>query len=167
MLRASTTPPDAPSPWMRRMATNIVILLENIQSAEEIANSTSVAMRGIFRPYLSLSGPMMSWPRARPSMLVVRPSCTCEVDALNDSVIDGSAGRYISVTKGANAVSAASMMRRNFVGCSDVISIKKPLGSDAEHPMGTVGRQAKKKAQIQRSLDLRFSPRGGHYLGCF
>lgn len=126
MLRASTPPPDAPRPWMRRRATNIVILLENIQSAEDIANNTSVAMSGIFRPYLSLSGPMMSWPMARPSMLVVKPSCTCEVVALNDSVIDGSAGRYMSVTNSAKAVSAASIIRRNFVGRSDVFSIKKP-----------------------------------------
>ena len=128
MLRASTTPPDAPSPWMSRKATNIVILVENIQSAEDIANNTSVAMSGTFRPYLSLSGPMMSWPMARPSMLVVRPSCTCEVDALNDSVIDGSAGRYMSVTNGANAV----------------------------RPMGTVGRLAKKKAQIQKAWIYAF-----------
>ncbi len=60
MLRASTTPPDAPRPWIRRRATNVVMLVENIQSAEDIANNTSVAMSGIFRPYLSLSGPMMS-----------------------------------------------------------------------------------------------------------
>ena len=159
MLRASTTPPDAPSPWMSRSATNIVILVENIQSAEDIANNTSVAMSGTFRPYLSLSGPMMSWPMARPSMLVVRPSCTCEVDALNDSVIDGSAGRYMSVTNGANAVSAASMMRRNFVGRSDVFSIKKPLGSDAMEPMGTVGRLAKKKRKSKKPGFTLFATR--------
>ena len=40
--------------------------------------------------------------------------------AANVSVMDGSAGRYMSVTNGAKAVSAESMMRRNMPGLSVV-----------------------------------------------
>ncbi len=135
---------------MRRMATNIAIPLDNIQSTEEIANSTSVLMSGIFRPYLSLSGPMMSCPSASPIMLVVRPSCTSEVVASNVVVMDGRAGRYISVTNGANAVSAASMTKRNIVGRSVVFSIYhnhcvRTHGPMENEPTGI------KKAQIQGS----------------
>ncbi len=60
-------------------------------------------------------------------MLAVKPSCTCEAVALNDSVIDGSVDMYMSVTNGANTVSAASMTRRKIVGRSEALSINAVL----------------------------------------
>ena len=103
---------------MKRKATKTQMLVAAMQSAEEMANSTSVRISGTLRPYLSLSGPMMSWPNASPSMLVVRPSWTVDGAAEKASVMEGSAGRYISVTNGAKAVSAESMMSRNKLGLS-------------------------------------------------
>jgi hypothetical protein len=46
-------------------------------------------------------------------MDVVRPSCTMDVVVLNTCCIEGSVGRYISVTNGPKAVSMPRKMTRN------------------------------------------------------
>ena len=64
---------------------------------------------------LSLMGPNMSWPMARPAILDERPSCTMEADVPKYSAIDGRVGRYMSVTKGPKAVSIPRNMRMNIL----------------------------------------------------
>lgn len=46
-------------------------------------------------------------------MLVVRPICTIDEEVWKKAVMAGSVGRYISVTKGPNAVSRPSRTSRN------------------------------------------------------
>ena len=58
------------------------------------------------RPYLSLNGPNKSCPAARPIMLNVSPSWTIGIVVRKSPVMLGNAGRYMSVTNGANAVNA-------------------------------------------------------------
>ena len=74
--------------------------------ANRIIDATSIGLR----PYLSLIGPKNIWPKARPSMLVARPICTCDAVVWKTSAIEGNVGRYISVTKGPNAESIPRKM---------------------------------------------------------
>ena len=53
----------------------------------------SEMVSGVFRPNLSLIGPTISWPIARPAIEVVRVSWVVETLVPNHSVIAGSAGR--------------------------------------------------------------------------
>ena len=53
----------------------------------------SEMVSGVFRPNLSLIGPIISWPIARPAIEVVIVSCVAEILVLNHSVMAGSAGR--------------------------------------------------------------------------
>ena len=46
-------------------------------------------------------------------MLVVKPNCTIEEVVINEFVISGNVGKYISVTNGPNAVSIPKKHRRN------------------------------------------------------
>lgn len=71
----------------------------------ETAKSIMADIRTGLRPYLSLSGPKNTCPTASPSMLVARPSCTSDGVVLKIAAIDGSVGRYMSVTNGPNAES--------------------------------------------------------------
>lgn len=113
--RDSTIPPDAPSPWNRRMARNISMLSENMHNTVAMQNMTMDSASMGLRPYLSLRGPKNTCPRARPTMLVVRPSCTMEAEVSNSAPSEGRVGRYMSVTKGAKADSSPRKMTVNVV----------------------------------------------------
>ena len=79
----------------------------------DTANTTMAAMSTLRRPYLSLSGPKNTCPRARPSMLVASPICTSEGVVWNIRAMEGSVGRYISVTNGPKAESIPRNTIRN------------------------------------------------------
>jgi hypothetical protein len=63
---------------------------------------------GSRRPKASESGPTTSWPRASPSRVPVRVSCTVGDVVASSSVIVGSDGRYMSMVSGPSAISAPS-----------------------------------------------------------
>ena len=58
------------------------------------------------RPNASDSGPITSWPTARPRSIPVSVSCTAESLARRSSPICGKAGRYMSIVSGPSAISA-------------------------------------------------------------
>ena len=73
---------------------------------------TSDQMSTGLRPYLSLMGPRMNWPMARPAMPVVSPSCTVDTEQLKNFIISGSAGTYMSLTKEPKALNPARYIIR-------------------------------------------------------
>ena len=84
------------------------------------------ANNGERRPYLSLSGPKKICPAASPIILAVKPNCTNEGVVLKYSPIEGRLGRYMSVTKGPNAVNIPNRVRRKnlefpFLLCMSII----------------------------------------------
>lgn len=111
--REMTMPPEPATPCTKRIETNCPMFVARTQSSVEPMKSHMAASNGLRRPYLSLKGPKSSCPAARPAMLVVRPVCTIDEEVWKYSVMAGSAGRYMSVTKGPNAVSMPSRMSRN------------------------------------------------------
>ena len=86
---------------------------ENMLNSVLMQNTIIATCSGRLRPYLSLMGPKMSWPSARPIMLNDKPICTIEIDVSKKSTIDGRLGRYMSVTKGPNADIKPKNMSRN------------------------------------------------------
>lgn len=112
MERDCTIPPEAHSPWNRRMVRNISMLPENMHNTVAMQNMTMDSASMGLRPYLSLSGPKNTCPRATPTMLVVRPSCTMEAEVSNSAPSEG-VGRYMSVTKGAKADGSSRKMMVN------------------------------------------------------
>ena len=65
-------------------------------------------MRGSRRPTMSDSGPMTSWPSARPTNVPASVSCTADDGVFRSSAMAGSAGRYMSMVSGPRAMSAPS-----------------------------------------------------------
>ena len=70
------------------------------------------ASSGARRPNASDSGPMTSWPSARPASVPVSVSCTAAAVVAKSSVIAGSAGRYMSMVNGPIAMSEPSSTTR-------------------------------------------------------
>ena len=60
---------------------------------------------GFLRPKVSLKGPKKSCPTAIPTIVVVIVSCTIGAEAWSSPVREGKDGKYISMQKGAIAVS--------------------------------------------------------------
>ena len=116
--REITMPPDPAMPCTKRRNTNCSMSAAKMQSTVEPRNSHMAVSSGVRRPYLSLSGPKKSCPQASPIMLVVSPSCTIDDEVPKSSAMAGSAGRYMSVTKGPNAVSSPSRTSRNVLELS-------------------------------------------------
>ena len=110
--REMTMPPDAATPWMNRMVTNCSMLCAVMQSTVDTRKSAMAASSGLRRPYLSLNGPKKSCPTASPIMLVVSPIWTIDDEVAKNPAIEGSVGRYMSVTKGPKAVSMPSRISR-------------------------------------------------------
>ncbi len=78
------------------------------QSSEAAACAQMPTTSGRRRPKASESGPMTSWPTARPSSMPVSVSWTAESLARRSSAIRGNAGRYMSMVSGPSAISAPS-----------------------------------------------------------
>jgi len=77
------------------------------QSPEDTVKRASEKMSGPRRPRPSLTGPMKSCPRARPSRQAVMLAWAKAVEMLRSFAISGRAGRYISVHRGPKAVHRA------------------------------------------------------------
>ena len=75
-----------------------------------ITCSAVTASSGRRRPTLSLSGPTMSWPSAKPIIVPVRVSWIAAAVVWKSCCSTGNAGRYRSIVKGPSAVSAPSRM---------------------------------------------------------
>ena len=110
--REMTMPPEPAMPCRKRAAMNWRMSEAKMQSSVEPMKSHMAVSSGVRRPYLSLRGPKSSCPAARPIMLVVSPICTIDEEVRKKSVMAGSVGRYMSVTKGPNAVSRPSRTSR-------------------------------------------------------
>ena len=67
-------------------------------------NSAIPITNGIFLPHMSLKGPAKICPSAMPTIVADNVIWINDVPALNSVVIEGNAGRYISVASGASAV---------------------------------------------------------------
>lgn len=93
MEREMTRPPAAAKPCMRRHTINVCISLAYRQATVDMTNNINEMMRGVRRPSLSLSGPIIICPVASPNMLNVRVSCTNEVVVSKLLTSWGSAGR--------------------------------------------------------------------------
>ena len=77
----------------------------NTQTSDESANTPMPTMSGSRRPFISLIGPAKICPMAIPAIVMVSVSWIIEMPTPNSSGINGRLGRYISVDKGAIAVS--------------------------------------------------------------
>lgn len=110
--RAITTPPAAAAPCTKRSRTKVSIFGAKMQANVDIRYKTIDIISGGLRPYLSLSGPKINCPIAKPNIEVVSPNCTIDTVVLKKVVIVGKLGRYISVTNGPKAVSRPSITNR-------------------------------------------------------
>ena len=81
-----------------------------MQTTDATMCSTMPAISGLLRPSESDSGPTISWPSANPASVPVSVSCTTDEDTDNSSAIFGSAGRYMSMVSGPNAIRLPSTM---------------------------------------------------------
>lgn len=113
MLLESTTAPDPDRPWNRRMTMNCQMLLAKMQPAVVVMNMIMAVISGFLRPYLSLIGPKRSCPAAKPIKPVVNPSWTRASEVMNQEVMDGKTGRYMSITNGPKALNVPRKIRRN------------------------------------------------------
>ena len=113
MLLERTTPPDPARPWKSLMMMNSWTLAEKMQPNVDIRNRAIAHIKGRFRPYLSLTGPNISWPTASPTRPVVRPNCTLDTGQSNQSCMAGNTGTYMSMTKGPKALNAPKYTRTN------------------------------------------------------
>ena len=66
-------------PWNTLKKTKDSMFQASRQAAVETMNRIIDRTSGPLRPYLSLAGPISSWPEASPTMLDVRLSCTHDV----------------------------------------------------------------------------------------
>lgn len=113
MLLESTTAPDPARPWNRRMTMNCQMLLAKMQPAVVVMNMIMAVISGFLRPYLSLIGPKRSCPAAKPIKPVVNPSWTRASEVMNQEVMDGKTGRYMSITNGPKALNVPRKIRGN------------------------------------------------------
>ncbi|CRH69049.1 Uncharacterised protein [Chlamydia trachomatis] len=75
-------------------------------ATDDSVNNKVAKMSGLRRPYLSLSGPMMSCPTARPAMLAVSPKFTIDGPVLKKVATLANMGPRVLLMRGANAVKA-------------------------------------------------------------
>ena len=101
-----TMAPAPARPCTNRNAISTTTLGASEQSTEAIAYVISAATNGSRRPKRSLSGPISSWPSARPVTHAVNVSCTTESLVSNPRASSGNAGRYMSIDSGPIAITA-------------------------------------------------------------
>jgi hypothetical protein len=77
-------------------------------STEATAWTSRPVTRGRLRPNASESGPITSWPNARPPSIPVSVSWVAESEAFRSAASAGNAGRYMSMVIGPSAMSAPS-----------------------------------------------------------
>src|SRR5699024_2401288 len=65
----------------------------------------SVITSGLLLPLISLNGPKTSWPPASPSRQAVKLNWASEAVVFRSTANSGSAGKYMSIDNGPNAVS--------------------------------------------------------------
>ncbi len=105
------TIPAAPvNPWMKRSNIKIPILVVKASASDATTYIPRLNINGFFLPLISLRGPNISCPVARPIRHVVRLICTSDAVVLKSSATTGSAGRYMSIDIGPIAVNAPSSM---------------------------------------------------------
>lgn len=89
------------------------ILLYAMLICQQEVNKNMEIIRGSLRPHLSLKGPKISCPNAKPSIEKVKPICTIETLVLKKTCMEGKLGKYISVTNGPKAVNIPKKTKIN------------------------------------------------------
>ena len=93
-MAAATTPPAAaPAPMSTRATDSSSSVGANAAAALATTCRAVTASSGTRRPTLSLSGPTMSWPSAKPIMVPVRVSWIAAAVVSKSSCSTGNAGR--------------------------------------------------------------------------
>ena len=124
MEREITTPPAPAMPCKNRDTTNSEMVCEKIHPSVESRNRIIAKSNGERRPYLSLRGPKINCPAAKPIILVVSPNCTMEDEVWKKSAIAGRVGKYISIIKGPKALNTPKNNNKNRLEfCLSVIAI--------------------------------------------
>ena len=111
MARAMTIPLAPLKPCRKRKTRKAVMFSDRQAPALAAVKTIMPTSSGSLRPKRSDSGPMKIWPKAMPSIVMVRVSCVSDAEMPKSPPSSGRAGRYISVDSGAIAV----MMPRNTV----------------------------------------------------
>ena len=108
-MAAATTPPAAaPAPMSTRAIDSVPRVGARAANTLAATCRAVTASSGMRRPTLSLSGPTMSWPSAKPIMVPVRVSWIAAAEVWKSASSTGKAGRYRSIVNGPRAVNAPS-----------------------------------------------------------
>ena len=127
--RARTTQAPDPSPWRKRAAMRMPMFGAMAHSRDVMRARAAPPTMKRFRPKVSESTPMMSWPVAMPIMNPLRVSWALVVARSRPSC--GSPGRYMSIENGPAAESRARPARRppvSVIGFSDIAGVIVPWG---------------------------------------
>ena len=104
-LLSTVTMPLAPLKPCRKRKTRKDVMFSDRQAPALAAVKTIMpTSSGSLRPKRSDSGPMKIWPKAMPSIVMVRVSCVSDAEMPKFPPSSGRAGRYMSVDSGAIAV---------------------------------------------------------------
>jgi hypothetical protein len=93
IARPMTMPPAPAKPCASRATTSTARLGATAQTTPATAHTAALATSGPRRPYRSDTGPMTSWPKARPTRNEVRVSCTPLASVPKAVAIAGNPGR--------------------------------------------------------------------------
>ena len=105
MARDRTIPAPPAQPWMKRNKRKMAIDEDRIQPTVDKVKIAIPTIKGRQRPLSSLIGPTAICPRAIPVIEVVNVSWMTDGVTPKAVIIDGRAGKYISVDSGAMAAS--------------------------------------------------------------
>ena len=124
MEREITTPPAPAMPCKNQDVTNCEMVCEKMHPTVASRNRIMARSNGGRRPHLSLKGPKINCPAAKPIMLVVSPNCTIEDEVWKKSAIAGKVGKYMSIIKGPKALNTPKNNNKNRLEfCLSVIAI--------------------------------------------
>ena len=109
MAMEATPAAQLPMACINLTHIKVCISVAKKQPTDAIIYKTSPAYKGFLRPNLSSKGPYNNCPTDIPIKKLDKDNETCAVVVFNDFAIAGKPGKYISIEKGPNAVSAPNI----------------------------------------------------------
>lgn len=109
IVMEATPAAQLPNACINRNQMSVCISAAKKQPMDATMYKTNPAYKGFLRPNLSSNGPYNNCPADIPIKKLDKDKETCAVVVFNDLAIAGKPGRYISIEKGPNAVSAPNI----------------------------------------------------------